>query len=202
MFSFPLLPMPAGFVLASLCLSSLKESTCRRRWLTLPSSILLAIGAIGFFGQGLSAVGALNWMPHSIEWPAGYADHALKTTDGDHIVLIEGAGRIQVYDPAWHFVRGWAAGPVLKLRLLADGTIEALTKGQRGLVFDLNGKLLSQRRYGIHEWIVIQNSLPPGESLWVRTSPWLFIGSNPLWSWLVAALGSAGWFASQVRKAR
>jgi hypothetical protein len=193
--------MLSGFVCASIawCVSALKESRGWRRWLAVPCSLLIGIGAVGFFGQAISTVGGFNWLPASTEWPAGRADHALTTTDGHHVVLVKGAGRIQVYDQGWHFVRGWAAGPVLNLRLLTDGTIEALMKGQRGLVFNPSGKLLSKRKYGVREWIELENSLPPGESVSVPTSAWLYIGSSPLLSWLVLAAGFAGWFTSSRR---
>jgi hypothetical protein len=175
---------------------TLRNTKGWRRWLALLSSVLIAAGACGFFGLGLSYVGGLNWLPPSFEWPAGFVDGVLTTSNRSHIVLIKPAGRVQIYDSVWHFVRGWPAGAALKLHLLADGNVEVLMKGQWSFVFDLNGKLISQRRYGVHEFIDLENSLPAGESVFVPTSPWLYIFSSPLLSWLV---GAAGYFVARRR---
>jgi len=158
-----------------------------------PSSGLVAIGACGFFGQAASAVGALDWLPPGFEWPAG-REYTLTTAQGQHVLLIRSAGRIQVYDSRWRFLRGWPARSALKLRLIDDGTVEALTKGAGGLVFDLEGRLLSQRAYKANEYIDLYNRLPAGEPVNVPTTPWLYMFSSPLLSWLMVATGLVGWF--------
>jgi hypothetical protein len=165
-----------------------------RRWLVLPSSFLVAVGACGFFGQGLFAVGAQNWLPQSFEWPAGSVGDVLTTADGGHIILIQGVGRVQVYDSNWHFLRGWPVLGARKLRLLEDGNVEALTKYERGFVFDYNGKLISQQTYGIREFVNLENSMPRSAGIFVPTPPSLYIFSSPLLSWLVFATGFVGWF--------
>jgi hypothetical protein len=178
------------------CVFMLREVRGWRRWIVLPSGFLVAFGALAFFGQGISAVGGLNWLPPSFEWPAGHVNGVLTTDDGRHIVLIQGAGRIQVYDSSWRFLRGWPAGTALKLRLLEDGTVEALSKGLRGFVFDLHGKLISQRVYGVREMVDLENSLPRGDRIFVPTSPWLYAFSSPFFGWLVGVVGMLGWFVA------
>jgi hypothetical protein len=187
-----------AFLLGSVwnCVFLLREIRDWRRWIVLPSSFLVAFGALAFLGQGISAVGGLNWLPPSFEWPAGHVEGGLTTASGSHIVLLRGAGRIQVYDSRWGFVRGWPAGTALKLRLLENGTVEALAKGEQGFVFDLNGKLISQRVYGVHEMVDRENSLPRREWTFVPTPPWLYIFSSPFFSGLVARVGMLGWFVA------
>jgi hypothetical protein len=167
----------------------LRDTKGWRQWLALPSIFLIAIGAIGFFGCSIFYTGGLNWLPSTFEWPAGFVDGVLTTSSHDHIVLIKPVGRVQVYDPAWHFLRGWPISAGLKLRLLQDGTVEVLTKGQKGFVFDLNGKLLSQKTYPVRDFLDLENSLPAGESTFVPTSWWLYIFSSPFLSWLVMLSG-------------
>ena len=172
----------------------LREVRDWRRWIVLSSSFLVAFGALAFFSQGISAMGGLNWLPPTFEWPAGHVDGALTTADGSHIVLLRGPGRIQVYDPGWRFLTGWPAGTALKLRLLEDGTVEAFAKGLKGFVFDFQGKLITQRVYGVREMVDLENSSPRGERVFVPTSPSLYIFSSPFFSGLVAGVGMMGWF--------
>lgn len=173
-----------------------------RRWLGLPSCLLVFLGAGGFFGQALSAVGGLDWLPRSFEWPAGRAESALTTSGEIRVVLIKGAGRVQVYDSNWHFLLGWPVRNPLRLRLINDHAVEVLTKGERGFTYDLTGNLLSQARYRVPEWISLQDSLPLDESVWVPTRPELFFLSSPLWSWLLLAAGFAGWFFARPKPAQ
>jgi hypothetical protein len=39
-------------------------------------SALIVMGTMGWFGSSLSAVGGLNWLPRSWEWPVGTAKSA------------------------------------------------------------------------------------------------------------------------------
>ena len=172
----------------------LSEARGWRRWIVLPSSFLVATGALAFFGQGISAVGVLNWLPPTFEWPAGHVDGALTMADGGKVVLIKGAERIQVYDANWRFVRGWPAQSALKLRLLPDGKVEALTKGLHGTVFDLRGNLIARRTYEVREMVKLQNSLAPCPRVFIPTSPWLYILSSPFLSGTLLNAGLLGWF--------
>jgi hypothetical protein len=178
------------------CIFMLRSVRGWRRWFVLPSSFLVAVGACGFFSQMISGVGGLDWLPPSFEWPAGHPDDAITTANGTHIDLIKSAGRIQIYDSRWHFLRGWPVQSVLRIRFLGDGSVEALTKHQKGLVFDINGRLLSRRVYEVHESVHLLDSLPPCENVFVPTSPWLYIFSSPFVSWIVLMGGLAGWFVA------
>lgn len=180
-------------------LSMFREARGWRRWLILSSSALVMIGASGFFGQGIVANGA-NWLPSSFEWPAGTVDDALIMTNGDHLILISGVARVQAYDGSWHFLRGWSVPRALRLRLLGDGTIEALTKGEKGFVFDVHGNLISQRTYAAREFVDLENSLPHTGGVSVPTRSWLYIFSSPLLSWFVFAAGLVGWFVCSPRR--
>lgn len=188
--------MAGAFLTGSVvnCIVLLRKVRNWRRWLVVPSSFLVAVGALAFFGQMTSGAGGLNWLPSSFEWPAGRADDGLTEADGTQIVLLGAAGRIQIYDPHWHFVRGWPVRSILRIRLLGDGSVEALSKNERGYVFGTNGELLSQRTYEVHEAVRSLNSLPPPTRVIVPTPFWLYIFSSPLLSWLLIMAGMAGWF--------
>ena len=71
------------------------------------SCLFIAVGAMGFLGSMLSAVGGLNWLPDSFEWPAGYVDGVVYTNNGIYIVPLTPSGRVQLYDAEWKFIRGW-----------------------------------------------------------------------------------------------
>jgi hypothetical protein len=85
------------------------------------------------------------------------------------------------------------------LRLLENGTVEALAKGEQGFVFDLNGKLISQRVYGVHEMLDLENSLPRREWIFVPTPPWPYIFSSPFFSGLVPGVGMLGCFVADYK---
>lgn len=74
---------------------------------SLLARVLLILGAVGFFGNGLSAAGGLNWLPPSFEWPAGYTRGVVTTPAGMHVVPLQPSGRVQIYDAGWKFLRGW-----------------------------------------------------------------------------------------------
>jgi hypothetical protein len=160
------------------------------RWLTITASCLLVVGAGGFFGSALSAVGGLNWLPSSFEWPAGYAGGVVSTPEGLHVVPHTPSGRIQVYDANWTFVTGWhvdAAGGTFKLLAPAEGHIAVITaRGQWQYVFDMDGRLISKNSYRPESY----GSFPEeGVSVVVPTAPWLWVFSNPVISWAVGATG-------------
>ena len=66
-----------------------------RRYLIAAGATLMAIGIIGFFGSGVSALGGLNWLGPFFEWPVGYTTEAVTTKTGLHIVPHTASGRIK-----------------------------------------------------------------------------------------------------------
>ena len=92
------------------------------------------VGAAGFFGSALSAVGGLNWLPHSFEWPVGYAGGVVSTSEGLHVVPHTPSGRIQVYNANWTFRTGWhvdAHAGAFKLLAPAEGRLDVITSRGR-----------------------------------------------------------------------
>jgi hypothetical protein len=161
-----------------------------RRWSTIAATCLLVVGAAGFFGSALSAVGGLNWLPSSFEWPVGFATGVVSTSDGVHVVPHTSSGRIQLYDGNWTFRTGWhvdAGAGEFKVRAPAEGRVEVITaRGQWHYVFDVAGRLISKDTYRPKSY----SSFPDeGESVVVRTAPWLWIFASPGISWAAVAIG-------------
>ncbi len=150
----------------------------------------MAIGGIGFFGSGVSALGGLNWLGPSFEWPVGYTTEAVTTKNALHIVPHTASGRVQIYDANWKFIRGWhvdASGGTFKLMSLSTNTVDVITaRGQWHYVFDLNGGLVSKKSYAPDSY---SNFPDGGEFYIVPTPPWLWVFSNPFFSWGTAILG-------------
>jgi hypothetical protein len=160
-----------------------------RRGLTIPASCLMVIGAAGFFGAVFSAVGGLNWLPNSFEWPVGCASGVITTAEGLHVVPHTPSGRIQVYNANWSFRTGWhvdAGAGAFRLLPSPNGRIEVITsRGRLHYVFDMDGRLISENTFQPESY----GSLPEGESVIVPTAPWLWAFSSPGISWAVAVTG-------------
>ena len=176
------------YVAIGLLYSAIKKSGAKR-WLECLASVLLIVGAVGFFGSGLSAIGGLNWLPGSFEWPVGNASGVI-TVSNFFVVPHTPSGRVQVYGRDWKFVRGWhvdAGGGTFKLKMPDQYHIAVITaRGQWHYVFDLNGKLLSKEKYSPASYSAFQGE---GQSYVVPTPPWLWVFSSPFYSWLLIALG-------------
>mgnify|MGYP007059429708 CR=1 FL=1 len=192
--SILLVALIGGTVIVGVALIPLSSSgvTGLRRWLAVTASCLLAVGATGFFGSALSAVGGLNWLPASFEWPVGYVGGAVTTPQNLHVVPHTPSGRIQVYDADWTFRTGWhvdAGAGTFKLLSPSDGQIEVITaRGERRIVFDLDGRLIAENTYRPKHY---EDFPDPGESAVVPTAPWLWVFAHPAVSWGVAAAGMA-----------
>ena len=167
----------------------------RVNWLVVISGLFLIVGAGGFFAAGLSATGVLT-LPESFEWPSGYVRGVVQTQDGKYVVPHIPAGRVQLYDSQWHFIRGWqvdASGGDFTVASLPNGEIVVFTaRGHQRLSFTENGRL------------TLATTLPesfvrpePGQSMVVPTSPLLWIFSSPLLSWGIALIGMAGLWAAR-----
>jgi len=162
----------------------------RRRSYTITAGSLAVLGAAGFFGSALSAVGGLDWLPSSFEWPVGYTAGVISTGKGWHIVPHTPSGRVQVYDANWSYLTGWhvdAGGGIFKLLPRLDGNIDVITaRGQLHYVFAVDGQLISKETY---EPLSFDSFPQMGESMFISTYPWLLTFSHPFLSWATAVAG-------------
>jgi hypothetical protein len=163
----------------------------RRNWFVGSMGALVLVGACGFFGSGMSAVGFLK-LPNSLEWPAGNVCGVQTRNDGKHVVPLVPSGRVQIYDATWHFLRGWhvgAHGGDFKVECPATGRIEVYTgRGQHHYSYTENGELISVASYS-------EGDSPQdlaGSCVVVPTSPLGWVFSSPFFSWGTAVIGIAG----------
>jgi hypothetical protein len=161
-------------------------------WFTAAGSMLVAVGLIGFFAGHVAAVGGLNWLPASFEWPVGNVDGVVRTSDGLNIVPHQYASRIQVYDDEWRFRRGWqldSGGGLLKLFVTDPFHVHAVTaRGEWHYVFDLEGRVVSKQSYAPASF----DSFPDlGRAANVPTSPWGWVFSRPFYALFVGFVGMA-----------
>jgi hypothetical protein len=167
------------------------KRTEQSKWILGLAYFLILVGASGFFAAALSASGVLR-LPTSFEWPAGYVSGVVRAADGDYIVPLIPSGRIQLYDPNWHFIRGWqvdAEGGEFKVQGSPDGMIEVFTaRGEHHYSFTKDGLLIASTRV-LPELFY---RLPKARSVTVPTSPLSWIFSSPFISWGVMAIGFAG----------
>ncbi len=152
------------------------------------ASACMIIGAVGFFGSGLSSTGSLGALT-SFEWPIGDTNAALRYPDGRIVVPHEPSGRVQVYDRSLKFIRGWsvnAGGGSFKLLPAPKNTLYVFSS-RRSMKFhyDLNGKMLSSQSYSDYHLVnrseVVSVSIP--------TPFYLQIFTDPFRSWFVGAFG-------------
>jgi hypothetical protein len=152
--------------------------------------LLVLIGAGGFFGAALSAMGLLK-LPTYYEWPAGYVNGVVRMPDGRYVVPLVPSGRVQIYDSQWHFIRGWnveAQGGEFRVEC-SSKEIEVVTaRGEHRYSFTDDGKLISTSSLSEPYY-----SLPKtGESVNVPTSPLLWVFSSPFLSMGLAVIGFVG----------
>jgi hypothetical protein len=175
-----------------------------RRWLAVLGGAMVAVGIIGFLGQAFSAVGGLNWLPRTFEWPAGSVDGMITTPSGLRVVPTTAAGRVQVYDAEWNFIRGWHIGAgasgAFALRPLDDDRFEVFTaRGDHHYVFSIDGELISEGTYPGGDYSKLSTA---GQPAVVPTSWWLWVFTNPLHGWLVFAGGFALFGLACIRRKR
>jgi hypothetical protein len=159
------------------------------RLLAVFASFVLLVGAAGFFGSALSAAGGLNWLPPSFEWPVGYARGIVSLPDGRHVVPHTPSGRVQVYDPNWHYLRGWqvdARGGSFTLAPEGEDRIEVFTaRANRRYTYALDGRLIASGNYAPGAY----PSGARGEAQVVPTRLWLWTFTHPGLAWAATALG-------------
>jgi hypothetical protein len=163
-----------------------------RAWLVLLMCSLVVVGLGGLLGFLLSALGPLC-LPPSYEWPAGFVRGVVTADNGKHIVPLVPSGRVQIYDPQWHFICGWnvdAWGGNFEVHCPSDGMVEVRTaRGDRCYSFTEEGRLISSKpdpEPVSHFWP------SNGRSVWVPTAPLRWIFSSPLLCGAVATAGFAG----------
>jgi hypothetical protein len=102
------------------------------------------------------------------------------------------SGRIQLYDPQWHFIRGWnvdTGGGNFKVQYSPDGVIEVFTeKRAQHFSFTQDGHLVATERIPQESF----SSLPTGETVVVPTALLVWVFSTPFLSLGVAVIGSIG----------
>jgi hypothetical protein len=159
------------------------------RWI---AATCMAVGASGFFGTALVAIGALKQLPNSFEWPIGYATGVVTTRDNYFVVPHTPSGRVQIYDSNWRFLRGWrveAGAGTFKLHITDTNRIHIVTARTRmHYTYDLQGELLSSEIYPATG--SGYSSFPTGGRPYlVPTAAWLWVFTSPFYSWLTAAIG-------------
>lgn len=169
--------------------SSPRLSGWRRAALSAGSG-LAVVGAAGFFGSALSTAGGLNWLPGSVEWPAGYVQGVVSTPSGLFVAPLTHCGRIQVYDADWKFIRGWyvdAGGGTFKLRPAGPDRIEVfVVRGQWRYVFDERGTLILKTTYAPASYESFECA---GHAVVVPTAMWLWVFAHPAISWVALFAG-------------
>lgn len=150
---------------------------------------LMLIGTAGFLCTVLSIIGALDWLPSSFEWPVGYSGKVIAMPGGGLLVPHTPSGRVQVYDAAGRFMRGWRVhtrGGSFKTAL-SDRAVEIYTaRGQRRLRYSLDGRPLGETSYAPLEY----DSIPPsGSGRIIPTTLWLWPFSHPFWCWALIIVG-------------
>lgn len=167
------------------------RSSGNLKWLLAAPALVGLLGFGGFFAQAMSAEGILK-LPKSYEWPAGYVSNVITTAEGKYVVPIVPAGRVQVYDPNWHFLRGWnvnALGGDFKVAVNSSGAVEVFTaRGEHRYSFNQNGDLISSAPLSESYY-----SLPDtGQSKVVSTPFLLWPFSSSFISVAVGTLGFLG----------
>lgn len=161
------------------------------KWVVGAMGLLVVLGAGGFFAAALCAVGMLK-LSNSFEWPAGYVKGVVRTADGKYVVPLLPAGRIQIYDSNWRFLRGWqvnAEGGDFKVDCPQRGTVEVLTaRGRHHYSFTDDGTMISTTTFSKDFYTLAGTE----KSLIVPTSPLLWVFSSPFLSVGLAAIGFVG----------
>lgn len=146
---------------------------------------MMFVGGAGFLITMLVSLGAIT-PTNTFQWPAGMAPVTF-TASGEAVVPIVPAGRIQIYDSRWHFMRGWqidAQGGDFKVAVRAPDLIDVFTmRGDTHFVFKTDGTLVSESV----DTVGIVNSKTVDR--FVPGQPLLFPLSDPAYCWGIGAMG-------------
>lgn len=163
-------------------------------WLVGIMGLLVIVGAAGFFATGLAALGVLN-LPGSFEWPAGYVKGVMSMPDGNVVVPLVHAGRVQLYSQRLRFLRGWhvnAFGGDFRLESTPAGTIEVLTaRGERHYSFTESGDMISDTPSSRSGSDAFYTPHSEGQPVVVPTFPLLWVFSSPFLCMGMAVVGGA-----------
>ena len=160
-------------------------------WIVGLLSVFILVGGEGFFVQSLLVYGAIK-PPSSFQWPAGYVSGVVITEDGNFVVPLTNVGRVQIYDPGWHFIRGWqVSSRNFRVECTPQGIIDVFSlDGLPISSFTEDGERISGDRSGRSAADYLSGSTPEST---VPTSPVLWVFSSPFLCWFLAAIGGFGW---------
>lgn len=160
------------------------------RCIGIVAAAVFAAGWTGFFGCALASGGGMNWLPPSFEWPVGWSSGSVRLTDGRWAVPQAYAGRVQIYDPALHFVRGWqtdARGGSFALLPRDDGGVEVLTaRGELRLAYDRDGAQIGSSVCTPRQFDEAQAR---AATIRVPTPLWGWTFTHPMIAWFAVLLG-------------
>lgn len=160
-----------------------REKSLWRGGLRAVSGLLFAYGLFCFVAAFVIAVGGDYVLPHSVNWPVGYAKAVARDSHGRSVVLLA-AYRVQVYDRGDKFVRGWCVdGRVHDLRVVDGDKIEVCNS--RRFVFSPSGDLLEETRE-------VPFRPSSGTGRFFPTPIMLWPLAHPILGWLTGAAGIGG----------
>ena len=176
----------------------------RNRRLHYLSGALFLYGVVAFLGQAVGGTGGLAFMPNSLESPVLLPSSSASDSSGNTVVALNSTGRIQIYAPDGHFIRGWyveQSEAACKVRFTASGDIEVFSRNRnRRYVYDLQGHLLSQVAVPETTFDGVAAHTATGKiprSLFIL---WPF--AQPFAAWSLIACGQLGLWAIRRRERR
>lgn len=159
-----------------------------RLWM-ISAGLLGSYGAVGFFAAQLSASGGFNSLSPTTEWPVGYSSDIKTTASGFHLVPLNGAARVQVYDSNWKFVRAWVVGTSgvnFKVDISDADQVDVISP--RGSSrYDLSGQYIERRSSTRYD------AVTPGTSHLFKTPIWLWVFANQFVAFSAYTIGSGLW---------
>ena len=174
-----------------------------RRAILIPGGLMGLVGVAGFFGSGLAASGSLDWLG-SYEWPVGHTSGVVRLADGRYVVPHAPTNRVQVYDANLRFLRGWrvpAGGGTFTLRIAPDQNINVyIARGQSHLVYDADGRLLSQSPFDSRSTPRMLNQPNEAITMTVPTHWWLWPLTGPFYGWACAVIFLLTWKFGDTRR--